>query len=96
MYVASNHGRPFLSIVDTCFVGMGPVTQLAALMPASLTCDGALFLFSFMGTATTGLVTREVKKGKEQAQRIVATALFISFCIGLTCTILSQTILAEG
>jgi len=86
---------PFLSMVDTCFVGLGPVTQLAALMPASLTCDGALFLFSFLGTATTGLVTREVKRGKEQAQRIVATAIFIAFCIGATCSILSQTVAAE-
>ena len=51
--------NPLLSNMDNAFVGrtMGTV-GLAALSPATICIDQMLYLFNFLGRATTGIVTR--------------------------------------
>jgi Na+-driven multidrug efflux pump len=51
--------NPLLSNIDNAFVGrtVGPA-GLAALSPATLCIDQALYLFSFLSRATTGMVSR--------------------------------------
>ena len=51
--------NPLLSNMDNAFVGqtMGTV-GLAALSPATIGIDQMLYLFNFLGRATTGIVTR--------------------------------------
>jgi Na+-driven multidrug efflux pump len=65
--------NPLLSNIDNAFVGrMVGTTGLAALSPATICTDQMLFLFSFLGRATTGLVSRaygRVKSDKEQQQQ---------------------------
>lgn len=51
--------NPLLSNIDNAFVGrtVGP-TGLASLSPATLCIDQALYLFSFLSRAATGMVSR--------------------------------------
>lgn len=51
--------NPLLSNIDNAFVGQTVGTSgLAALSPATLCTDQMLYLFSFLGRATTSLVAR--------------------------------------
>jgi hypothetical protein len=51
--------NPLLSNIDNAFVGRTIGTAgLAALSPATICTDQMLYLFSFLGRATTGLVSR--------------------------------------
>jgi len=51
--------NPLLSNIDNSFVGRTVgATGLAALSPATLCIDQALYLFSFLGRAATGLASR--------------------------------------
>ena len=58
--------NPLLSNIDNAFVGRTVgASGLAALSPATLCTDQALYLFSFLGRATTGLVSRAYKAGPD-------------------------------
>jgi hypothetical protein len=51
--------NPLLSNIDNAFVGQTIGTiGLAALSPATICIDQMLYLFNFLGRATTGIVTR--------------------------------------
>mmetsp|Transcript_22563 Transcript_22563/g.47296 ORF Transcript_22563/g.47296 Transcript_22563/m.47296 type:complete len:528 (-) Transcript_22563:1111-2694(-) len=86
--------NPLLSNIDNAFVGrtVGPA-GLAALSPATLCIDQALYLFSFLSRATTGLVSRAFASsvngehksggGNTDAARDAASApLTVSFFCG--------------
>jgi Na+-driven multidrug efflux pump len=58
--------NPLLSNIDNAFVGQTVGTQgLAAMSPATICTDQMLFFFSFLGRATTGLVSRAYKYDEE-------------------------------
>ncbi|KAL3800693.1 hypothetical protein ACHAWO_013235 [Cyclotella atomus] len=62
--------NPLLSNIDNAFVGrtVGPA-GLAALSPATLCIDQALYLFSFLSRATTGMVSRAYKTNDDSTDR---------------------------
>lgn len=58
--------NPLLSNIDNAFVGnMVGTAGLAALSPATICTDQMLYLFSFLGRATTGLVSRAYAAGPD-------------------------------
>eukprot|EP00854_Cymbomonas_tetramitiformis_P001517 gene1516-2151_t len=57
---------PLMSLVDTAFVGATSSSELAALSPATTMCDLTLFLFTFLGTATTGLVATAISRDSQK------------------------------
>lgn len=75
--------NPLLSNIDNAFVGQTVGTAgLAALSPATICTDQLLYLFSFLGRATTGIVARAYAangndnddKGDVEAARKAASA----------------------
>jgi Na+-driven multidrug efflux pump len=96
--------NPLLSNIDNAFVGrtVGAV-GLAALSPATICTDQALYLFSFLSRATTGLVARAYYRnsndnndddnddntGNKSSARAAASApLVVSIVCGLFLSIL--------
>ena len=85
--------NPLLSNIDNAFVGrtVGPA-GLAALSPATLCIDQALYLFSFLSRATTGMVSRaynskpdggsQDKSNLEAARDAASPALSMSLICG--------------
>lgn len=88
--------NPLLSNIDNAFVGKTVGTQgLAALSPATICTDQMIYLFSFLGRATTGLVSRsynyndETGTGDTQAAREAAAApLSVALIAGTLVTLL--------
>lgn len=86
--------NPLLSNIDNAFVGRTVgASGLAALSPATLCTDQVLYLFSFLGRATTGLVSRAYKAGPDggdtDAARDAASGpLTISLAVGATLSVL--------
>jgi len=84
--------NPLLSNIDNAFVGRTVGTAgLAALSPATLCTDQVLYLFSFLGRATTGLVSRAYageKRDVEAAREAASAPLTVSIFIGLVLSIL--------
>ncbi|CAB9513515.1 Protein DETOXIFICATION [Seminavis robusta] len=86
--------NPLLSNIDNAFVGKTVGTQgLAALSPATICTDQMLYLFSFLGRATTGLVSRAYKyddetgQGDKQAAREAASSpLSVALIAGVIVT----------
>lgn len=86
---------PLLSNIDNGFVGRTVgVKGLAALSPATICTDQVLYLFSFLGRATTGLVSRaygskndDIEK-KEAASEAGSTPLTVSLLCGFAISIL--------
>lgn len=75
--------NPLMSNIDNAFVGRTVGTAgLAALSPATICTDQMLYLFSFLGRATTGIVARVYAarddddgiKGNTEAARDAASA----------------------
>ena len=74
--------NPLMSNIDNAFVGRTVGTAgLAALSPATICTDQVLYLFSFLGRATTGIVARvynaadgNTTEGNTQAARDAASA----------------------
>lgn len=72
--------NPLMSNIDNGFVGRTAGTAaLAAMSPATLCSDQLLYLFSFLGRATTGIVSRAYSaqkdgKGDVEAARNAASA----------------------
>ena len=84
---------PFMSLVDTIFVGkLSPnPLELAALNPAVTLTDNCIFLFAFLPKATTGLVARALVRGhsgsgdsRAGAREVVACALKVALVSGLS------------
>ncbi|KAJ1448691.1 hypothetical protein M885DRAFT_538263 [Pelagophyceae sp. CCMP2097] len=75
---------PLMSNIDNAVVGrVAGVSALAALSPGTVLADQILFLFSFLGRATTGLVSRAyAEEGVEGARRVLRRPLALSFAIG--------------
>ena len=67
--------NPLLSNIDNAFVGrtVGPA-GLAALSPATLCIDQALYLFSFLSRAATGMVSRAYLSNNQNGKRNLAGA----------------------
>eukprot|EP00968_Pinguiococcus_pyrenoidosus_P007191 scaffold477_cov355-Pinguiococcus_pyrenoidosus.AAC.4 len=78
--------NPIMSFVDTAFVGSASKAQLASLNPATLLTGTAIFLFSFLPRATTGLVARALLNDKSQARQEMRVALSGAFYAGLLST----------
>lgn len=58
--------NPLMSNIDNGFVGRTSGTEaLAAMSPATLCTDQMLYLFSFLGRATTGIVARAYSARKD-------------------------------
>jgi MatE len=67
--------NPLLSNIDNAFVGRTVGTAgLAALAPATTCTDQMLYLFSFLGRATTGIVARSYGRGGKNEARESASA----------------------
>lgn len=75
---------PLLSNIDNAIVGRAVgVSALAALSPGTVLSDQVLYLFSFLGRATTGLVSRaNAKEGIDGARRELRRPLAAAFAIG--------------
>jgi hypothetical protein len=68
--------NPLLSNIDNAFVGRTVGTAgLAALSPATICTDQSLYLFSFLGRATTGIVARAFALPNDAASAVDATTL---------------------
>lgn len=88
--------NPLLSNIDNAFVGKTVGTQgLAALSPATICTDQMLYLFSFLGRATTALVARSYAAneddgtGNTEAARETASApLSVALFFGTIVTII--------
>jgi hypothetical protein len=62
--------NPLLSNIDNAFVGRTVgTTGLAALSPATICTDQILFMFSFLGRATTGIVSRAYSSNTSSAEQ---------------------------
>jgi len=79
IYVAS----PLMSTIDTAFVGRTSVLELAALSPSTVLCDLTTFLFTFLTTATTGLVSRALVKDTGDAKDFIAQSMQVAFACGM-------------
>ena len=90
--------QPLLSNIDNSFVGrtVGKA-GLAALSPATLCIDQALYLFSFLSRATTGLASRAYASNSsnadgpgnvEAARDAASPALTVSLCCGVALTLM--------
>jgi Na+-driven multidrug efflux pump len=67
--------NPLLSNIDNAFVGRTVGTAgLAALAPATTCTDQMLYLFSFLGRATTSIVARSYGRGGRNEARESASA----------------------
>lgn len=61
--------NPLLSNIDNAFVGRTVGTAgLAALSPATICTDQMLYMFSFIGRATTGIVSRAYSSSKSNTE----------------------------
>jgi len=77
--------NPLLSNIDNAFVGLTTKTGLAALSPATICTDQMLYLFSFLGRATTGLVARAyggTEQNTEKARSAAASPLSVALICG--------------
>lgn len=76
---------PLLSNIDNAIVGrVAGVKALASLSPGTVLSDQVLFLFSFLGRATTGLVARaNAAEGIDGARRELRRPLAAALAIGL-------------
>ena len=79
---------PLMSNIDNVFVGRFAGTEaLAALSPGTVVADQLLYLFSFLGRATTGLAARAYARGGTDAAReALAAPLTLALAIGLALT----------
>ncbi|KAK3247329.1 hypothetical protein CYMTET_43172 [Cymbomonas tetramitiformis] len=78
---------PLMSLVDTAFVGATSSSELAALSPATTMCDLTLFLFTFLGTATTGLVATAISRDSQKdVVEGVRVCLFVAAVFGVLLT----------
>ncbi|KAJ8606031.1 hypothetical protein CTAYLR_010785 [Chrysophaeum taylorii] len=77
--------NPLMSNIDNAIVGRAAgVEALAALSPGTVLSDQVLFLFSFLGRATTGLVSRaNAKSGISGARDELRRPLAFAFAIGV-------------
>lgn len=67
--------NPLLSNIDNAFVGRTVGTAgLAALSPATICTDQMLYLFSFLGRATTGIVSRAYGDAKKDTDAVRGAA----------------------
>jgi len=88
--------QPLLSNIDNSFVGRTVGRAgLAALSPATLCIDQALYLFSFLSRATTGLASRayasntsDGKGNVEAARNAASPALTVSLVCGAALTLI--------
>jgi Na+-driven multidrug efflux pump len=99
--------NPLLSNIDNAFVGrtVGAV-GLAALSPATLCIDQALYLFSFLSRAATGLASRAYysssssvddaseEKARERIKEAASPAFSVSFFFGVIMSIIYASNLA--
>ena len=97
--------NPLLSNIDNAFVGrMSGTSGLAALSPGTLCTDQMLYLFSFLGRATTGLVTRayggsgsedgDVDKAREAAAAPLTVSLFCGLVLSFVYVAITPRLLA--
>lgn len=88
--------QPLLSNIDNSFVGRTVGRAgLAALSPATLCIDQALYLFSFLSRATTGLASRAYASNSsdgagnvEAARNAASPALTVSLVCGAALTLM--------
>lgn len=75
---------PVLSLVDATVVGSRSVTELAALTPGTVIVDYVSYIFTFLGIATTNLLSVAVaKKDKELTQTRLNDALALAIGCGV-------------
>jgi len=96
--------NPLLSNIDNAFVGRTVgAAGLAALSPATLCIDQALYMFSFLSRATTGLASRAYADGGDEidskqrlsdaASPAFSVALFCGLVLSLTYTLRASNVL---
>ncbi|CEM05823.1 unnamed protein product [Vitrella brassicaformis CCMP3155] len=75
---------PLMSLIDTAAVGRVDAVQLAALGPATQVVDSSVYLFGFLGIATTNLyATTFAQQQYGRARRVISTSLWISSVVGV-------------
>ena len=76
--------EPILSLVDTAVVGKKSSTlELAALGPATMVFDSAVYLVYFLAISTTNIVGRALAKGEENYNGLYEQRKAISHALGL-------------
>ena len=87
--------EPLLSLVDTTVVGQySNVLQLAALGPATMLMDSAIYLTYFLAIATTNIVANGIaKQDYRQLQTSTSQVLGLATILG---TLLTATIFSVG
>mmetsp|Transcript_16775 Transcript_16775/g.21544 ORF Transcript_16775/g.21544 Transcript_16775/m.21544 type:complete len:706 (-) Transcript_16775:362-2479(-) len=82
---------PVMSMVDTSVVGRHNSIQLAALGPATHVCDSALYMFSFLGCATSNFVAGAIaSEDQKELQQAVSHSLAMAVGAGILMTALIQ------
>ena len=89
---------PLLSNIDNAIVGRAAGVQaLAALSPGTVLSDQVLYLFSFLGRATTGLVARAyAAEGAAGAKRELRRPLALAFAVGACVLVPGYVLLRRG
>mmetsp|Transcript_20283 Transcript_20283/g.40502 ORF Transcript_20283/g.40502 Transcript_20283/m.40502 type:complete len:625 (+) Transcript_20283:2-1876(+) len=76
--------EPFLSLVDTAVVGKKSLLSLAALGPATMIFDTAVYLIYFLAISTNNLLATALAEEDEQKQaNVVSNAMALAVSIGL-------------
>ena len=89
--------EPLLSLVDTIFVGQfGTTAQLAALGPATMLCDSAIYLLYFLAISTTNRLATAMAQHRPQKyiRKIISQSLGIATLFGL-CTSMSVALFGK-
>lgn len=78
--------QPILSLIDSSVVGIcakGSISELAALGPSIIWCDGTAYLFQFLGIATTNLYATAIGENDElKSRQVISQALVIAGLLG--------------
>ena len=75
---------PVLSLVDASVVGSRSVTELAALTPGTVMVDYVAYIFSFLGIATTNILSVTIAEGNHSLTRLrLNDALALALACGV-------------
>ena len=93
--------QPILSLIDSSVVGIsakaGSITELAALGPGIMWCDGSMYLCQFVGMATTNLYATALGENDEnKAFRVLSEAISIACIMGASLGIFQYTLAAPA
>ena len=76
---------PILSLVDATVVGSQSVVELAALTPGTVLVDYLVYVFTFLGIATTNILSVTVaERNAKRTESRLNDALMLALVCGVT------------